>query len=1017
MSTSSTVENYLKTIYLGVAALSAQDQRLPMGQLASALGVAPGTATTMVKALAESGLVNYEPYAGVTLTTAGETLAALVLRRHRLVELFLVRVLGYSWDEVHDEAEHLEHAVSDLLIERIDRMLGHPEVDPHGDPIPDVHGQVKRQDTQTLLTCPLDTPAVVARVLDQDRAFLRFIEQHDLKPGMPIQVEARDDASDSVRVRAGDRRVVTIGTRAASKLLVQVIAVLLLLAGTTTAARAQTTATVSGRVVDAQGGLLPGASVRLTNAVTGFDSEDVTAANGGFRIANVPPRQYRLTVTFDGFEPATRDIEVQPGIPVHVDVSLALAARSDSLTVRASDQAGLVDPTLTGTRTAVSRTLLDRMPAATGSRGIESVLVSFPGFAQNANGAIHPRGAHNQMTYVVDGLAISDQLTGAFANALDTGMVQNVELMTGNIPAEFGAKISGVAVVTTRSGLGVTREATGEASVRAGQFGTAEGAAHVGGQRGGIGYFATLTAMRTARFLDAVSLDNLHNAGQFGRAFARVDAPIGAADLLRVHAMGGRSTFELSNLRSQEASGQDQRQDLADWSAWLSHVRTLGRAATLESTAAFRTTTARLLPSEGDIPVTASQDRRLTSMTFSTRHTRMSGRHSLRAGADLQRFPVRERFALGLTRSDFNDPAATDFNRALLPYDLTRGGSRFEFQETRTGTLVSAFAQDQVTWPRLTATLGLRFDEYRFIVRGRQIQPRIGLAWSFPSTRTVLRGSYNRNYQTPPNENLLLSSSETASRLAPQRVRDALGGTYAPMQPERQDVVEVGVQQALFGRVSLDVSAYHKYSRDQQDNNNFFETGVIFPTTLKALRATGLEMRATVPEVRGLSGSVSFTTARAVSTPPFTGGLFLGQDAVDLLSAGPFVIDHDQVLSAHGTANYAAPAGVWFGASVRYDSGLVANPSDPAVVASDPDFADLLPYVDLASEVPRVRPRTIADVVVGYDARRDGRRLWGARVQVHNLTNRTALFNFQSVFVGTRVVQPRTASATLHWYW
>jgi DtxR family Mn-dependent transcriptional regulator len=222
MLASSTVENYLKAIFLGAPSTRSQESYalLPMGQLAAALGVAPGTATAMVKALAESGLVRYEPYAGVALTPAGEKLAALVVRRHRLLELFLVQVLGFGWDEVHDEAEHLEHAVSDRLIERIDEMLGRPEVDPHGDPIPDAQGAVRSQDVQTLLTCPLSTAVTVTRVLDQDKAFLRFIERHDLKPGQSITVEARDSAADSVRVHSAGAEPITIGARAASKVLV-----------------------------------------------------------------------------------------------------------------------------------------------------------------------------------------------------------------------------------------------------------------------------------------------------------------------------------------------------------------------------------------------------------------------------------------------------------------------------------------------------------------------------------------------------------------------------------------------------------------------------------------------------------------------------------------------------------------------------------------------------------------------------------------------------------------------------
>jgi DtxR family Mn-dependent transcriptional regulator len=221
MLPSSTVENYLKAIYLGQSALTGGERLVSMGYVATALGVTPGTATTMVKALSDSGLAEYEPYSGVRLTSAGERLAGLVIRRHRLVEAFLVQVMGMSWAEVHEEAEQLEHAVSDRLIERIDAMLGRPAHDPHGDPIPDPEGVLTLRHLDNLLTCPMGTPLKVTRIADQDPAFLHFIEENDLKPGQPVQVDTRDTAADSVLLRSGDRRL-TIGTRAASKLLVEV---------------------------------------------------------------------------------------------------------------------------------------------------------------------------------------------------------------------------------------------------------------------------------------------------------------------------------------------------------------------------------------------------------------------------------------------------------------------------------------------------------------------------------------------------------------------------------------------------------------------------------------------------------------------------------------------------------------------------------------------------------------------------------------------------------------------------
>jgi DtxR family transcriptional regulator, Mn-dependent transcriptional regulator len=223
MLASQTVENYLKTIFLAQAAAGDSEALVPTGQIAAALDVVPGTATAMIKALAESGLVDYEPYMGVRLTTAGEKLAGLVLRRHRLVELFLVKVLGMSWAEVHEEAERLEHAVSERLIDRIDEMLGRPTVDPHGDPIPTAEGRVARHDHADLLTAPLATPLIVTRIVDQDPVFLRFVEQEGLIPGQRVEIEQRDNAADAVRLKHPTGRVTTVGLRAASKVLVEAI--------------------------------------------------------------------------------------------------------------------------------------------------------------------------------------------------------------------------------------------------------------------------------------------------------------------------------------------------------------------------------------------------------------------------------------------------------------------------------------------------------------------------------------------------------------------------------------------------------------------------------------------------------------------------------------------------------------------------------------------------------------------------------------------------------------------------
>lgn len=777
----------------------------------------------------------------------------------------------------------------------------------------------------------------------------------------------------------------------------------------TTPAVAQITTAIRGTVSDEHGAIMPGVTVALRHAASGLERVTTTNHEGYYELANLPAGAHDLTFELSGFSRQHRRVEATTAVPIDVDLRMTVAPLAD--TVRVSPVAPIVDTTSAGTRHAVSVTRIERMPVAVSSRGLEAVLVSFPGFSQNANGAIHPRGAHNQMTFVIDGFPISDQLTGAFANSLDVAVVQTAELLTGNIPAEFGSKVSGVAVLNSRSGFGTGRGFTGSASGSLGGFGTRHGSAQLGGERDRFGYFGSATAMRTDRFLDQVSLDNLHNSGHFARGFGRADIRLTDRDTLRAHTMGGASSFELANLRSQERAGQDQRQVLEDVSAWLSYLRTFDTASTFEATAGYRTTTAVLHASPGDTPVTAAQDRRLSTYTATARYTRTLGVHLLRTGVDVHHFPVAEWFSMGLTSSAFNEPGTQGYNEALAPYDLTRGGSPFVFEDAEAGTQLSAFAQTTLQFNDISLNLGLRHDTYSFLVKGQQFQPRLGLAYRLPGRDVVLRASYNRNYQTPPNENLLLSNSEAASRLAPASVREALGGAHRPIRPERQDVYEVGAQLSVGELMTIDGSVYRKFSRDQQDNNNFFDTGIIFPTTLRSIRVTGAEARVSFMPRGGLSGSLSATAGRAISSPPFTGGLFLGQDAVDLLSAGPFAIDHDQRLALHGMVSYQPQRSWWLGGSVRYDGGLVSNPSDPAEVAADPDFADLLSYVDLEAEVPRVRPRTIVDAAAGFDLRNGaGRKTWGAQVQITNIFDKIALYNFQSVFVGTRLVQPRTVS-------
>jgi DtxR family Mn-dependent transcriptional regulator len=217
---SRTIENYLKQLYLEEQQTPAE-QPVAMGKLASLMCVVPGTATTMVKALADSGLVHYSPRSGVQLTEAGNQLALHVLRRHRLVELFLVKIVGLDWSEVHEEAEEWEHVISDKVLAKMDALLGHPTVDPHGDPIPSSNGEIAASDGESLGTCAVGDWVEITRVLDQEPRFLVFVEQNGLVPGTKVKVRGRDEDAEAVGLERAGGGVLSLSVGAARKFLVK----------------------------------------------------------------------------------------------------------------------------------------------------------------------------------------------------------------------------------------------------------------------------------------------------------------------------------------------------------------------------------------------------------------------------------------------------------------------------------------------------------------------------------------------------------------------------------------------------------------------------------------------------------------------------------------------------------------------------------------------------------------------------------------------------------------------------
>jgi hypothetical protein len=777
---------------------------------------------------------------------------------------------------------------------------------------------------------------------------------------------------------------------------------------------------VRGRIVGPDDKPMSGVVVQLRNDITGFHQNATTDAGGTFAFNNVPFNPYELHVEVQGFAPVHRDLDVHSAVPVDAVVKLNVPTVSESISVTAEPVAAQLETDSTQSHVDVDKSYIARAPAAVASRAMEQIVTSAPGFAKDENGRFHFQGAHSQSEYVIDGQTISDQTGVTFSNSIDPGIAQGIEIIYGNVPAEFGEKIGAVVNLTTKSGLG-TGAAKTDAYIGGSKYSTIEGGAAVGGGSQTFGYFGSVNASKSDRFLDPVNFDNLHNRGNTVRGFLRLDRQSDdAKESIRFTALLGQTRRDVPNTFTQQDAGQNQRVRSADQNFNLGWQSILSNTGVLEVIGFGRFSSFHLQPSDNDTPVTATSDRTLNNYGLTPSMSWTAGGHELKIGGTIKRFPIRERFTFGLTDPGLNDPASLDFNPNLAAYDLTRGGHPFDFRANRTGSYYAAYAQDNMKLGNFTANVGFRYDHNNVPTTDSAFEPRIGVGYYFPSTKTVVRASYNRVLYTPEFENILFSSSAAAAALVPPVVQDSreLGGGELLVHAEKQNAYDVGVQQALGSRVRLDIDFWKRRSRFAGDQDQFQNTGIVFPLAFAKGDYKGWNVRFDLARTAGLRGFLSLGHTRAIYVPPLQGGLFLDAGALDTLTGGPFLIDHDQKLQAQGSLLYdIGTSGVWVGTNVRYDSGLVTG-SNPTALLDDPDNAFAAPYVVVHSgtdlDPNRIKSRTIVDLSLGTDLQKYNIPV-SVQLDLLNANNRKGLYNIQSVFGGTHVIPPRMLAVRVHY--
>lgn len=425
-----------------------------------------------------------------------------------------------------------------------------------------------------------------------------------------------------------------------------------------------------------------------------------------------------------------------------------------------------------------------------------------------------------------------------------------------------------------------------------------------------------------------------------------------------------------------------------------------------------RYNSSELLGNERAIPVVPFQDCSTRNVGGIVTFNVSTRGHNIKFGFEGNTIPVREQFSFYVTDSSafkpFTDEEGNEVQNSALQFTQ---GKPFRFGERRRGREISFYLQDRFSpLKHLTLDYGVRYDNYRVVIQDDAISPRLGLAYFFPRSRTVVRASYNRIFMTPPIENLLLASSAEAGALSPLAVLQGQAGTQ-PILPDKQHVFEGRLEQQVSRFARFSVTAYNKQIRNFADKDQFLDTGIIFPISIFAGRVTGFESRVDLAEYKGLRAFLSYANSHSFGITPINGGLFLGEAVESLENPGlRFVNDHDQRNSEQFRMLYTNErTGMFAAFGGRYDSGvpveIESTRADFEQEGISPRFLDEINF-----ERGRIRPRAIFDFTTGIDLLRRERTSLSAQFDVQNLTNKLFLYNFESVLSGTHVGYPRLFS-------
>jgi hypothetical protein len=712
------------------------------------------------------------------------------------------------------------------------------------------------------------------------------------------------------------------------------------------------------------------------------------ALDGRYTAQDLPFGVYRLNVRAEGFAPWTSLVEIRSEVPLHVPVTLGVAPLATEIQV--TDSATLVDPSRTGSIYSVGRQTMDQEIVAQPGRNLSNLVNQQPGWLYEANGVLHPRGSEYDVQYIFDGLPLTQNRSPAFAPEFDADDVDSMRVLTATFPAEYGRKLGGVVEVTTVKD--VPGGFHGQFDVNGGSFSTTSGSAALSYSLGKNRFSLSGNGFHTDRYLDPPVLANYTNGGTAGSFSASYEREFSDGDRLRLTVRHNSVRFLVPNERVQQESGQHQDIENLETSGQIFFQHAISSNLFLSLSGSVRDASATLGSNPLATPVIASQTRGYREGYARADLAGHKGRHNWKIGLDVLFTPVHEALSYTITDPSQFDPDTQQ---------------QFQFADRKWDVEPAVYLQDQIRFGDWNISAGLRFDHYGFVVHESAWSPRVALSRYISSWSLLLHVSYDRVFQTPAMENLLLASSPQLNSLDPVVMR-------LPVRPARANYYEGGVTKSISGRLRLEANIFRRDFHNFADDDTLLDTGISFPIAFSGARIFGEEVRLEVPSWWRFSGYLSYANQAAVGRGPITGGLFLGSDASGALTdSSQFTLSQDQRNTLRTRVRFQVEQRVWVALSAGYGSGL------PAELGDDADVSFLLAQYGAAIlnqvnfDRQRVRPNLSLDTALGAQLYRKELRSATFQIQVSNLTNRVNLLNFASLFSGTAVAAPRNVSAGL----